>query len=132
MAEQAIEKDIMELRADKNKCYKFFLKIIQSKLFTNFIAICIAMNTVVLAMDSEPIDPNLERSIEYVNLLFYMIFVVEMACKMIGQGSHSYFKESQNIFDMIIVILSTVDVFLFFSEKLITHEPGEDQHSSLG
>ena len=84
----------MELRAEKNKCYRFFLTIIQSRGFTYFIAICIGMNTSVLAMDSYPIEPGLERSIEYVNLVFYGIFVIEMGCKMIGQGIQSYFKES--------------------------------------
>ena len=38
--------------------------------------------------------------------------------KLIGQGIESYFKDAQNIFDMIIVVLSTIDVSMYFYSKL--------------
>ena len=83
-----------------------------------FIAFCIGLNTVILALDRYPSNSIYETLIEYTNLIFYGIFLIEMIMKLIGQGIESYFKDAQNIFDMIIVVLSTIDVSMYFYSKL--------------
>lgn len=50
-AEQVIENDKMALRAERNRCYMVFYKIVKSSTFTFIIAFCIALNTIILAMD---------------------------------------------------------------------------------
>ena len=108
----------MKIRAESNKCYMIFYKIVKSKTFTLFIAFCIGLNTVILALDRYPANPLYIDLIEYTNQIFYLIFLAEMLMKLVGQGTKSYFKDAQNIFDMIIVVLSTVDVSLYIYAKL--------------
>ena len=56
--------------------------------------------------------------IDYTNLIFYAIFLIEMLMKWLGQGVTSYFTDNQNIFDMVIVLLSTMDISLHFYNEL--------------
>ena len=48
----------LEDRAEKNCFYGFCFRIQQSKPFTFLIALCIGLNTLVLAMDTHPIEPQ--------------------------------------------------------------------------
>jgi voltage-gated sodium channel len=56
----------------------------------------------------------MHKAIEICNLVFYFVFLAEMIIKIIGMGFMSYFRDRFNIFDFIIVLLSTVDVVLWF------------------
>jgi hypothetical protein len=108
--EAIIEDDKMLLRARDNRCYKCSLNIVKSNAFTIFIAICILINTVVLALDRHPISDAELIAIEYTNLLFYGVFVVEMIINLFGLGFRAYLKEGGRVFDMILVIISTIDL----------------------
>jgi hypothetical protein len=44
------------------------------------------------------------------NYFFYIIFIVEMILKVTGLGPKAYFRDKMNLFDAVIVLLSTVDV----------------------
>jgi hypothetical protein len=48
-------------------------------------------------------------------MIFYGIFVVEMALKLIGLGVREYCRERFNIFDFGVVLISTVEVGIFYS-----------------
>ena len=78
-------------------------------LFTFFITIIILANTAVLALEKYPEDPNQTKVKEILNELFTWIFVAEMVIKMIGLGFKQYVRDSYNIFDVIVVILSIVE-----------------------
>jgi hypothetical protein len=65
-------------------------------------------------LDKHPISEQEETAIEYTNLVFFVIFFAEMILKLIGMGWKSYMRDRTNIFDMVIVLMSTVDVALFF------------------
>lgn len=77
-----------------------------------FITICIILNTLFLALDRYPIDEKSAYANETANFIFYLIFVFEMILKIYGMGISEYCRDSFNIFDGIIVILSTVEVVL--------------------
>jgi len=47
--------------------------------------------------------------IEQINLFFFLIFVFEMILKMLGLGFKMYFKDTSNLFDFVVVAVSTVD-----------------------
>ena len=49
-------------------------------------------------------------TLENVNLVLTGIFFVEMVIKMFGMGLPHYLKDKANILDMVIVILSMVDI----------------------
>lgn len=87
----------------------------EHKVFLWFITVCILLNTVFLATDRYPIDEESVKTIEYANLTFYCIFVIEMILKLIGLGIRGYCADRFNIFDGVIVILSTIEVILFYS-----------------
>ena len=53
-----------------------------------------------------------ETMLETANLVLTMVFVFEMIFKMIGLGLGSYFEDSFNIFDCIIVCLSILEIVL--------------------
>lgn len=50
-----------------------------------------------------------------VNLVFLVIFLLEMVIKLMAYGLREYFNDWLNIFDCSLVLLSLVDVGLGFS-----------------
>ena len=97
-------------RAFKNKLYLICYKICNHWSFTLFITVLIVANTVVLAMDSYPEDPQVTKVSDMLNEFFTWAFVLEMIIKLIGLGFKEYARDSFNIFDAVIVILSLVDI----------------------
>lgn len=86
---------------------------------------CIILNTLVLALDSHPIEPQMETAIEYTNLVFYFIFLAEMIIKLFGLGWNAYTRDRSNIFDFVIVIISTIDVAITYSAPLFIGDNAE-------
>ena len=60
--------------------------------------------------------------IEQINLFFFLIFVFEMILKMLGLGFKMYFKDTANLFDFVVVAVSTVD---FLSLIISSDEMGK-------
>ena len=109
-AEEAITTDKLMMRAEKNPIYRVALKVVQSKMFQNFITGCILVNTGVLAMDKYPVDTNLQNRLEWLNVGFFSIFFIEMVIKFVGMGFRQYLKDKFNTFDCLIVLLSCVEM----------------------
>jgi len=59
---EILERDILELRAQKNYIYETCLRIDQSNTFSIFISLCIVGNTLILAMDTSPINSKKEQT----------------------------------------------------------------------
>ncbi|KAJ7374231.1 hypothetical protein OS493_007307 [Desmophyllum pertusum] len=66
----------------------------------------ILMNTIVLALYHHGIEKSFERVLDLCNMVFTIIFVVEMIWKLIAFGPMTYVKSRWNVFDMVIVIAS--------------------------
>lgn len=81
-------------------------------LMDNLMTICVAINTVCLAIDRYGIDPETEAFLNTANDIFTYIFLVEMCLKLIGLGVIKYLKDTLNYLDGTIVILSMVEVIL--------------------
>lgn len=86
----------------------------QSKTFEITISVCIVLNTIVLGMDSYPIDIKLLIFIEWANLIFFMTFFFEMIIKMLGLGFKIYFKDTYNIFDFVVIVFSIADLLALY------------------
>lgn len=84
----------------------------QSRFFVGFISLCIITNTIVLGLDSYPVDIEMLIFIEWANFIFFLIFIGEMVIKMLGLGLKIYFKDSANFFDFVVIIFSTIDFIL--------------------
>ena len=73
-------------RAESNKCYLLSYNIMSSSVFTIFIAFCIGLNILILAMDQYPSIEAYDQLNQYTNIIFYTIFLLEMIVKLLGQG----------------------------------------------
>ena len=103
----------IEERLKSSRLYYLAFKISESSLFTGFMAMSIIINTFILALDRYPINLQQTVILEKVNIMFTMIFTVEMIVKIIAVGCTNYFRGGAfNIFDSIIVISSIIDIFL--------------------
>ena len=102
----------LPLRAQKNCLYAICYKICTHFLFTVMITLLIIANTVILATDSYPQVKSVASVAEILNTIFTYCFVAEMVIKLIGLGSREYARDSFNLFDASIVILSIVEIVL--------------------
>lgn len=61
------------------------------------------------------------QTIEYLNILLTLLFILELAIRMISSGFEDFTKVTKlNIMDAVIVVLSILDVFIsnvFLSEE---------------
>ena len=89
--------------------------------FITFISIVIIVNTVILALDKYPEDPETTRITNLLNDAFTWVFVVEMIIKMIGLGLKEYARDSFNLFDAFIVVVSFIDMIVL-STVGVEHE----------
>ena len=131
IAEQAdliIEKDKMAMRADRNKLYRHCLALTNKPAFNHMVNFSIVLNTVILAMDRYNLEKAIKIVYECANMVFAMIFIVEMVIKMLGFGCTSYFKDPLNKMDFSIVMLSILDLFIFlYRQYMIANYEFDDK-----
>jgi hypothetical protein len=72
-------------------------------------------------MDRYPMTENEKSILNYLNIGFSTIFLLEMIIKFIGLKISYYFKDLSNIFDFIIVIASWVEIGLFYGLENINN-----------
>jgi Ion transport protein len=84
----------------------------ESSEFIAFTTFFIVANTITLAMDKYPQTDEYENTLEYFNIIFTIAFSTEMTLKIIALGFNGYLRDSFNIFDGSLVILSLVDLIL--------------------
>ena len=63
-------------------------------------------------MDKYPEDEDLSQVTSVLNNIFTYCFILEMIIKLIGLGFREYSRDSFNIFDAIVVVLSIVDIII--------------------
>lgn len=105
----------VEERSHHNQCFRGFFRFTNSSVFNGSITLCIILNTVVLALDRYPITKSETFLLEMLNLVFSLIFFLEMIIKLIGLGIRGYFKDAFNSFDCFIVVISCVDIAMTYS-----------------
>ena len=97
-----------------------FIKIIRriirsfatSSTFDNFLLFFVFLNTLVLAAEGL-VNEEENKILHQANLVFTIIFTIDMLLKWIGQGLGEYFSDIMNTFDCVIVILSLIEIILF-------------------
>eukprot|EP00760_Papus_ankaliazontas_P021273 PhM_4_TR18667/c0_g1_i1/m.19829 len=81
-------------------------------IFNRFIIFCIVLNTVILAVEHHD-QPDIIGSIsEVCNIIFTVIFGVEMVLKIFAFGLKEYASDGFNFLDGTVVIVSIVELFL--------------------
>lgn len=96
-------------RANNNKLYYVFYKISVNPYFGILLIALIIFNTIVLALDRYPIDPSEAEIFNVINDILSWCFFLEMFIKIIGVGVIEYAKDKFNLFDCVVVIVSTVE-----------------------
>eukprot|EP00049_Salpingoeca_infusionum_P016336 m.332650 g.332650 ORF g.332650 m.332650 type:complete len:1757 (-) comp16061_c1_seq5:1063-6333(-) len=90
-------------------------RVVHSSLFRHFVSGMIFLNMVFLAAQHEGQSENVTRTVEAANIVFTVIFAVELALKLFALRFVGYFSDPFNAFDMLIVLLSIVDLLISFS-----------------
>lgn len=67
---------------------------------------------VILATDTYPTSIKIFEWREYLNIVFFYIFLLEMIIKMLGIGLSTYFQNSFSIFDFVVVLVSMLEMIL--------------------
>ncbi|ELT95078.1 hypothetical protein CAPTEDRAFT_210954 [Capitella teleta] len=95
--------------------YKFshYIEIFIMDAFVDlFITLCILINTLFMGMDRPGMDAQTEDMLTYGNYIFTTIFTAEAVLKIIALSLLEYLKDKWNCFDVVIVILSLVELGL--------------------
>ena len=93
-----------------------------------FITLLIVANTVILALESYPEDPSTLEISVILNEFFTWAFFVEMIVKLIGLGFREYARDSYNLFDAVVMVLSFIDIIV---TAAVGSEGGTDDLSAL-
>ena len=83
-----------------------------SSIFENFILFLITINTVTLMMKWHNQSEDIKSMLKHVNVVFTVLFTAECALKLIAFGPKHFSADFWNIFDLITVIGSIVDVIV--------------------
>ncbi|KAK4323895.1 hypothetical protein Pmani_005447 [Petrolisthes manimaculis] len=118
-----VEEDtIVDRNCDKcRECcvsYRTWLKfqnllhvIVHDAVFDLFIMICIILNTIFLAVEHHGMSDQLNKVLEVGNRVFTAVFTLECIMKLMAL-SKEFFVNKWNVFDLVIVLASLLDLGL--------------------
>jgi hypothetical protein len=93
-----------------HKIQGYFYDFIMNYKFDTMIQTCIVLNVIFMGMVFFPPISDLNTFLNTANLVFVVIFILEMLCKMIGLGLGFYFADAWNKFDCAVTVLSVVSL----------------------
>uniref|UniRef100_A0A182J185 Ion transport domain-containing protein n=1 Tax=Anopheles atroparvus TaxID=41427 RepID=A0A182J185_ANOAO len=85
-------------------------KLVDHKYFQQGILLAILINTLSMGIEYHDQPVELTAIVETSNIVFSIIFAVEMVLKVISEGPFRYVANGFNVFDGVIVILSIVEL----------------------
>ncbi|XP_055956481.1 sodium channel protein 1 brain [Patella vulgata] len=89
----------------------YIFRFVSDPLFDLFITLCIILNTVLMATEHHEMSTLTAEVIRIANYVFTVVFTLEAILK-ITAFSKYYFKSGWNVFDLVIVIASLIDLGL--------------------
>ena len=97
----------------KSKIARCAYKSVMMPAFSTAILFIIILNTFALALDRyPPLNEQTRTVLDLTNVIFTIIFTFEAIIKMVGLGFKGYFRDKFNIFDLVVVIISLIEMFL--------------------
>ncbi|KAG1695920.1 Sodium channel protein 60E [Nymphon striatum] len=87
------------------------LKVVNDPLFDSFITLCIVVNTAFLAVEHHDMSHTTFFILDVGNKVFTSVFTLEAVLKLIVLKK-KYFSSGWNIFDLLVVVASLVDLAL--------------------
>jgi len=99
---------VLGLNLARKKCHS----LIKSDMFEIFIMSCIVANTIIIAMPYYEMSANYESSLNTINYVLTVLFLVEMLVKHFALSIKGYWIDPWNQFDGILVLVSMIDLFI--------------------
>ncbi|XP_069952199.1 sodium channel protein para-like isoform X2 [Cherax quadricarinatus] len=117
-----VQDELVDRNCDKcRECcvnYRVWLKfqnmmhvVVHDAVFDLFIMLCIIMNTVFLAIEHHGMSYQLNKVLEVGNRVFTAVFTLECIMKLMAL-SKEFFVNKWNVFDLVIVLASLLDLGL--------------------
>ena len=111
------------IRARGKRLIALCLHISQSTFISQYLIPAVILgNTAVLSLDSYPEDPRKNTILEYLNLSFYFVFLSEILVKFIALGFKAFMTDSYNIFDSVLVAISSIDTVILLMVLIRSNE----------
>ncbi|CAF1515680.1 unnamed protein product, partial [Rotaria sordida] len=86
--------------------------VVLDAFFDLFITICIILNTLFMALDHHGQSELMTRILILGNYIFTTIFTAESVLKIIALTPAKYLRNGWNVFDLIIVTVSLIELGL--------------------
>lgn len=91
----------------QNKFQGFIFDLVANQAFDIFIMVLIALNMVIMMVETEDQTTEMGNVLYWINLVFIVLFTGECVLKMISLR-HYFFTVGWNVFDFVVIILSIV------------------------
>ncbi|GFR46010.1 hypothetical protein Agub_g7488 [Astrephomene gubernaculifera] len=75
-------------------------------------AALIVANTAIMCINWHGMPTNIEQATNYTNYGFTIYFLLELIVKLTAFGFRKYFRDGMNIFDALVVLVSTVELII--------------------
>uniref|UniRef100_A0A3B5R666 Sodium channel protein n=1 Tax=Xiphophorus maculatus TaxID=8083 RepID=A0A3B5R666_XIPMA len=95
----------------QNKIQGYVFDFVTQQVFDISIMILICLNMVTMMVETDDQSEQTEMVLYWVNFIFIVVFTTEFLLKLFALR-HYYFTNGWNIFDVVVVILSIVGMFL--------------------
>ena len=105
-------KPLRQALSPSNKIRLYIHKIVNSSYFDAFLVFCIFSNIVILSLNYEGSSTYYDTTLENINYLFTLIFIIEFILKIIALGPKLYLDSSWNKLDLFIVVSSILEIFM--------------------
>ncbi|CAK6963854.1 voltage-dependent L-type calcium channel subunit alpha-1D isoform X1 [Scomber scombrus] len=106
----ALKAQPIKIYIPKNPSQLKFWKIINSSQFEYVMFVLILGNTLTLAIQHYEQSKLFTSVMDVLNMIFTVIFTVEMIIKLLALRAHHYFIDPWNSFDALIVVGSVLDI----------------------
>ncbi|XP_056130820.1 voltage-dependent L-type calcium channel subunit alpha-1D [Lampris incognitus] len=106
----ALKAQPIKIYIPKNPSQLKFWKIINSSQFEYVMFVLILGNTLTLAVQHYEQSKMFTSIMDILNLIFTIVFTVEMVIKLLALRAHHYFIDPWNSFDALIVVGSVLDI----------------------
>ena len=94
------------------KCSYPITSLVTYKHTNTLIILAVIMNTTCLAYDHYGISKKAENDLQMINVAFTYFFAAELVLKIIGLGFPVYLRDFMNYFDLVVVTLSLIEIFI--------------------
>lgn len=100
------------------ECKEALGKKLEGPIFSNAVLLLILLNTILLASERYGQSEGADQMQSMLNLVFTVIFSVELALKLFAFGWDEFFESKMNQFDAFVVFTSLLEIALSFGISL--------------